>query len=222
MADPREIDNFFNVEAVEHDNETATWFYSRKIALLKIVLPIIAAVLGLTLLFFPTLKKNINEFAIDLVIPDGNIEKMNAEDMLLYVTDSKGRTNNFAAKSIRETATGSQIYELSTLKATMPIVNGEWIDLRSPNGIYNQQTEVLQLPHKVELFYSKGLNVETRNFFYNFNTSSGYSKSPVIGYGFLGHLNSEGMELSADQRIITFVGKTSIIIDEDSLKKESD
>lgn len=222
LTDPREIDNFFNAKAVEQDSGNTPEEYSRKVALLKIVLPIVAAVLGLTLLFFPTLKKDINEFAIDLVIPDGNIEKMNAEDTSLYVTDSKGRTNNFSAKSIKETAAGSQMYELNTLEAMMPVVDGEWLNLRSPDGIYNQQTETLQLPRKVELFYSKGFNIETRNFFYDFKTSSGYSKNPVIGHGFLGYLNSEGMELSVDQNVITFVGKTSIIIDEDSLKKESE
>ena len=205
----------------EQEYKRSAYLHSRKITLIKISLLLLAAILGTSLLFLPTLKKDINEIAIDLIIPNGDIEKMSAEDTTLYVTDAKGRVNNFIAKTIKETSVGSKIYDILKLEASFPLDNGEWIKASSPNGIYDQVKETLQLPRKVELVYSKGMNIDTRNFFYDFKTASGFSKQPVVGYGFLGHLNSEGLQVNADTHTIVFTGKTTIIIDEDSLKKET-
>ncbi len=221
MANTSKIDKFIDGDLAEQEYKRSAYLHSRKIALIKISLLLLAAILGVSLLFLPTLKKDINEIAIDLIIPNGDIEKMSAENTTLYVTDAKGRVNNFTAETIKETAAGSKIYDIIKPKVSFPLANGEWINAGSPNGIYNQAQETLQLPRKVELFYSKGFNIDTRNFFYDFKTSSGFSKQPVVGYGFLGHLNSEGMEIHADSHTIVFTGKTTIIIDENSLKKGS-
>ncbi len=220
MPKSNQIDDFLNNDDSKQRLHHSLDSHSRTFSMIKIALPILAAILCLTLLFLPTLKKDINEFAIDLIIPDGDIEKMTAKDTSLYVTDSKGQINNFNAKSIKETNPGSKIYELNQLDASLPLDGNEWINLRSPDGLYDQVKENIRLPRKVELFYSRGLNIDTRDFIYDFKTTHGYSKHPVVGYGFLGHLNSEGIEISAKDHTLTFIGKTSIIIDENSFKKE--
>lgn len=221
MSNTNKIDKFIDGDLAEQEYKRSACLHSRKITLIKISLLLLAAILGISLLFLPTLKKDVNEIAIDLIIPNGDIEKMSAEDTSLYVTDAKGRINNFSAKTIKETFAGSKIYDILKLQVSFPLDNGESISANSPDGIYNQAQETLQLPRKVELFYSKGLNIDTRNFFYDFKTASGFSKQPVIGYGFLGHLNSEGLEIHADTHTIVFTGKTTIIIDENSFKKEA-
>ena len=215
-----QIDEFFNADINEQQIRKELDSHTRALSLIKISLPILAAVLCLTLLFLPTFKKDINEFAIDLIFPDGDVEKMTAKNTVLYITDSKGQINNFNAESIKETSAGSKIYELIKLDASLPLDGSEWVNIRSPDGLYDQLKETLRLPRKVELFYSRGLNIDTRDFSYDFKTTFGYSHHPVVGYGFLGHLNSEGIEISAKDHTLTFIGKTSIIIDENSLKKE--
>ena len=222
LVEPNKIDDFFNQEAGEKGFHSSVAKSSRTIAMIKIILPLMAAVLGVLLLVWPMLKKDINEFAINLIIPDGDIEKMNVEKTTLYLTDAKGRVSNFVADSVRETEVGSKIYDLLKPEANLPVQNGEWVSIRSPDGFFNQETSQLNLPKKVELFYSKGFNVETRNFWYDFNKSFGYSKQPVVGYGFLGHLNAEGLEISDNGDILTFVGRTSIIIDESCFEKDRD
>lgn len=222
LPNTNQIDSFLNKDLADKNFNQSVGVHSRTITLIKISLPLIAGVLGLTLLFFPTLKKDLNEIAIDLVIPDGDIEKMTAENTSLYITDAKGRVNNFVAQTIKETSSGSQIYDILKPEVSFPLNNDEWINIRSANGIYDQQKGSLQLPHKVEFFYSQGFNIDARNFFYDFKKSSGYSNHPVVGYGFLGHLNSEGLQVYTDQQTLIFKGKTTIIIDESSLKKETD
>lgn len=222
MSQINEIDNFYNQANNHRIAHYPITGRSRVMVFAKIALPILAAVLCLILLFFPVIKKDINEFAIDLIIPDGDIEKMNAENTSLYVTDAKGRINNFNAISIRETSGGSKIYTITKPDATLPLDKDEWINLRSSDATYDQQNETIKMPHKVDVFYSRGLNIETRDFIYDFKQASGYSHNPVVGYGFLGHLNSEGIAVSANDDTITFLGKTTIIIDENNLKKETE
>lgn len=223
MSEHNQIDDFFNADAarkINHDNSAAG---SRFVVLAKLGLPIMAGVLGLTLLVWPTLKKDIKEFAIDLVIPDGDIEKMNIDNTVLYVTDAKGRVNNFTARSIKETSSGSQIYNLDHPEAIMPLGNdGEWFSLKSRDGVFNQKDNSLRLPSKVELFYSAGMNIETRGFYFDFNEAKGYSTQPVVGEGFLGNLSAEKLEVSTAEHILTFRGNTTIIIDEDAFEKEQD
>ncbi|MBQ8677632.1 MAG: LPS export ABC transporter periplasmic protein LptC [Alphaproteobacteria bacterium] len=218
----QKIDDFFNADALGKMNKNVTQSKTqRAIVLAKVLLPITAAVLGLTLLILPTIKKDINEFAIDLAVKGGDIEKMNIENTVVYVTDAKGRVNNFTAENIRETKAGSRIYDLTQPEATLPADGEDWINIKSADGVFNQGENVLRLPSKVEVFYSKGMNIETRDFYYDFKEAKGYSKRPVVGEGFLGYLNAEGLEVSTADDVIAFVGKTAIIIDEKSLKEDA-
>ena len=223
MPEHNQIDDFFNADAagkIQRNNPAAG---SRFVMLAKLGLPILAGVLGLTLLVWPTLKKDIKEFAIDLVVPDGDIEKMNIENTNLYITDAKGRVNNFTARSIKETSSGSQIYNLDHPEIIVPLGNkGEWFSLKSHDGVFNQKENLLHFPSKVELFYSAGMNIETRGFYFDFGIDKGYSTQPVVGEGFLGHLNAEKLEVYTADHIITFVGNTTIIINEDAFEKEQD
>ena len=101
MLNHKEIDKIFNYTKTS-DNNTQNVSSSRAVQIAKILLPIIAGVFGMTLLILPTLKKDINEFAIDLIFPEGDIEKMNIEKTTLYYTDTNGKVNNFIAKEDRK------------------------------------------------------------------------------------------------------------------------
>lgn len=222
MLEPNDIDNYFDADV---SAQKASWAERRHLTVItfvKLILPVIAAVLALTLLLLPSLKKDISEFAIDFMIPEGDIEKMNIEKTVLYLTDAKGRVNNFTAQVVKETEAGSKIYDITMPDASLPIGDKEMINIRSSVGIYNQNESSLTLPHKVELFYSRGFDMETRDFFYDFDKAVGYSNKPVIGSGFLGHLNSEGIEVRDGGNVLVFKGKTMIIIDEESLKGEKE
>ena len=98
--------------------------------------------------------------------------------------------------------------------------NEDWISIKSPKGIYDQNTELLTLTPNVEAFLSRGMTLHTKQAFFNFKTSRGYTESPVTGEGPLGKVNSERLEFSGADDTIAFVGKTTIIIKEESLRKD--
>lgn len=221
MLEPKEIDTYFNAGASQTKApKSKIARHTRKVKLAKLALPSIAAVLAVMLLLIPVLKKDAKEFGLDFAIGEGEIEKLNVEKTTIYVTDKNNRVNNFVATNVRETAAGSKLYDLTTPEAIMPSSDDEWINIKSPSGRFNQKNSILKLNNTVEIFYSRGMNIQTQEASFDFKKSFASSNTTITGEGFIGQINSQGFEFDGNKNIMTFLGKTHIIINEDSLKKD--
>ena len=220
MPDPKKIDAFFEKQTTQKVGLLyQTEKHSRKVMLAKILLPSVAAVLVLILLVFPTLKKDVKEFGLDFIISDGEIEKLDLDKTTVYITDKNNKVNHFTAKKINETKTGSKKYKLIKPEAVMQLNKG-WINIKSPDGTFNQTTNLLHLTNTVEFFFSEGMILKTPEIFFDFKKSFGYSNNRVTGKGSLGNIDAQGLEFSSADDYFAFTGKTTIIIKEESLRKK--
>ena len=214
MLDPKKIDVFFQEKPA---TKTGTFRqmekHSREVLLAKIALPCVAAVLAVTLLVLPSLKKDIKEFGLDFIVANGNIEKLDLDKTTIYLTDKHNKVNHFTAQKINETKAGSKKYKLIAPEAVMQMNKG-WLNIKSPDGLFNQETNLLHLTNMVEAFFSEGMTLHTKEVFFDFNKSFGYSNNPVTGEGTLGKVNAEGLEFSGSDDMLAFTGKTTIIIKE--------
>ena len=221
MLGPKEIDTYFNAGVSKLQTpKSKIARHTRKVMLAKLALPSIAAILAFMLLLIPTLKKDTKEFGLDFAIGAGEIEKLNVEKTTIYITDKNNRVNNFVANNVRETAAGSKLYDLSSPEAIMPSSDQEWINIKSPTGRFNQQTSFLRLTNVVEVFYSRGMNIQTQEATFDLKKSFASSNTPITGEGFIGNIHSEGFEFDGTKDILTFIGKTHIVINEETLKKD--
>lgn len=222
MLDLEKLDSYFNADSEQpvHKKRPLVSRYSRFVKLAKLALPGIAAVLIGLLLLFPSLKKDMRDFKLDITRPkQGELEKLHVENTVFYITDRDNKVNNFVASNIDETEPGSKLVKLTKPEGIMPLDENRWVNIKAPIGYFNQKTNLLELKEDVELFYSEGMNVNTSSAFFDFNTSRSYGRSPVIGQGFLGNLRAEGFEYSADADILTFTGHNDITIKEESFSK---
>ncbi len=219
MLDPKEIDAFFDANALRKKiKKSKITDHTRKVMLVKLTLPIIAGLLAVTLMVFPSLKDDIKDFSLDFNIKKSDFEHLNIKNTTIYITDEKNRVNNFIAKQVQETQTGSKIYDLINPEGMMPLDNNEWININSPDGIFNQNKSLLTLTNTVEIFYSKGMNISTPEACFDFTKSQGWSKHPVTGEGFIGKINSQGFHYDGKSGILSFTGKTHILINQETLK----
>lgn len=219
--DPKEIDTYFNADALmKKVSSSKIARHTRKVMLAKRTLPAIAAIMAVTLMVFPSLKDDIKDFGLDFNIGKGDIEQLNIKNTTMYVTDEKNRVNNFVAQQVQETSANSKIYDLITPEGMMPLDNEEWINIKSPKGIFDQNTSLLKLTNTVEIFYSKGMNISTQEASFDFHKSYGYSNHQVSGDGFIGQIQSQGFEYNGQNNVLSFTGKTHILINEGSLKQE--
>ncbi|MBR2923311.1 MAG: LPS export ABC transporter periplasmic protein LptC [Alphaproteobacteria bacterium] len=219
MLDPKEIDTYFNADALKKKVSSAKIArHTRKVMLAKHTLPAIAAILAVTLIVLPSLKDDIKDFGLDFNIGKGDIEQLNIKNTTMYVTDEKNRVNNFVAQQVQETSANSKIYDLLNPEGMMPLDNEEWINIKSPKGVFDQNTSLLKLTDMVEIFYSKGMNISTQEAFFDFHKSYGYSNHTINGDGFIGQIRAQGFEYKGQNNILSFTGKTHILLNEESLK----
>ena len=191
------------------------------VRLFRLLLPSIAAVLIGVLLVFPSLKKDVRDFKLDITMPKkGELEKLHVENTVLYITDSKNQVNNFTAQSIDETAPGSKLVKLHNPEGMMPLSKENWINIKSPTGYFNQNTNIIQLTEDVKMYYNEGMEVETQELFYDFNSRKGYGNQPVAAEGIFGNLLAEGFIFDSDNQILTFTGHSDITVHEESFKEK--
>lgn len=219
MFDKEKLESFFNAKNFQNKLETETNKRTKNIRRAKLLLPCIAAALIGLLIVFPTLQQNSRDFSIDITRPKkGELEKLHMENTVFYITDKDNKVNNFTAQNIDETEPGSKLIQLTNPEGTLPGSNETWVNIKSPNGFFDQNENILRLEPKVDLFYSDGMDAQTQVMYYDFNKKEGYGNKPVQAQGVFGNLKSEGFRFYTEKNLLVFTGKTYINIREESLK----
>lgn len=225
MIEIRQIDSLFNEDLNKRQTQVQdpTQKHSRMVHRAKLLLPSIAALLVGMLVIFPMLQNDEKEFMLDITRPQkGELEKLHVENTVLHITDKNNKVNNFTADNIDETTPGSKLIQLTNPDGIIPVAEDDWVNIKAPTGLFNQNTNILELSENVEIFYSPGMTMEVPDATVDFNAGKAYSNSPVHAQGYLGDLDSMGFELYNKTGIIIFTGKTHINIKENSLQGKND
>lgn len=222
MLDIKKLDTYFNANSHNSaaKNKKKLTGHSRFVHFAKLALPSLAGVLVAILLIFPSLHQDARDFSLDITRPKkGELEKLHIENTVFYITNKNNKVNNFIASNIDETEPGSKLIKLTKPEGIMPLNNKNWVNIKAPQGFFNQNTNLLELQQNVEMFYSEGMNIVTEQAFFDFNSSQGYGNKPILGDGFIGKIQSEGFEFTAKDDILIFKGHSNITIKEESFKK---
>ena len=183
------------------------------------LLPALAATLVGLLVLVPYLKQDEYNITISITKPKaGELEKLHVENSIFNITDKNNQVHHFTAQSIDETSPGSKLVKLTNPEGTMPAENQQWINIKSPYGYFNQNTNDLRLEEGVEMFYSEGMNLNLKDINFNFDTQYAHSNSPVSGQGIFGAIQAEGFEYYKKDALLIFTGKSNITIREESFK----
>lgn len=222
MFDHEKLDSYFSGKPLSQDSKNSVSRHTRIIRMTKLLLPAIAALLVGLLILFPSLKQTNDEFAIDITYPKkGELEKLHIENTIFYITDKDNKVNNFTADNVDETEPGSKLIKLVNPDGVLPSSNGAWINIKSPTGYYNQETNVLDLVENVDVFYSDGMTSKTEEMTFDFKEGKGYGDKPVTADGVFGKLQSQGFEFYSKQDLLIFTGKTYITVEEESMKENT-
>lgn len=224
MFDHEKLDSYFSGDNISSSHKRPDFTrHTRIIRMTKLLLPSIAALLIGLLILFPTLKKTNDEFAIDITYPKkGELEKLHIENTVFYITDKDNQVNNFTAQNVDETEPGSKLIKLTEPDGVLPSKNNTWINIKSPTGFYNQETNILNLTDNVDLFYSDGMTAETLKMTFDFKNRKGWGNDPVTANGVFGNLKSQGFEFYTQDGLLIFTGKTYITVEEESFKENND
>ena len=222
MFDRSKIDAYFTSQPQATISRSAEQRRSRIIRLTKLLLPALSAGLIALLVLIPYIKQEEYDITISITKPKANeLEKLHVEKSVFDITDKNNQVHHFTAQNIDETAPGSKLVKLTNPEGTMPSENQQWINIKSPTGYFDQNTNDLKLENGVEIFYSEGMNLTAKDLNFNFNTQYGHSNNPISGQGIFGAIQAEGFEYHKKDSLLIFVGKSNITIREESFKSRN-
>ena len=193
--------------------------YSRFVGMMKVLLPVGAALLIILVAAWPYLQPADGRFLIGFsTMVATEAESPNIVNPRLVGIDADNNPFSITADlaknfQIRKDFwdTGEPV-ELEMPKADLTLEDGSWLVLTAETGLLSPAEKTLELTGAVNLFHDSGYELRTEIATIDLQAGAAGSDVAVEGQGPFGNLNAEGMKLSDKGRTITFTGKAKLII----------
>jgi lipopolysaccharide export system protein LptA len=211
MFDSRKIDAYFNDPDSLNRPKTAPAkpAISGWQRFVKLGFPCLAAALIGVVMVLPNIKKSV-DLQNNITMPRKNeMEKLHVEQTVFSMTDSKNRVNYVTADSLDETEPGSQKVKIVNPHATIPTDKGE-ILLSSQEGLFNQQTNVLELFNDVHAVVNETTDIKTQSAAFDFNTDIGHGNEHIDASGDWGTLQADAWTFDKKTNVLTLTGHSVV------------
>ena len=187
--------------------------YTRFVALMKILLPGLAAALLVLVAAWPRLQASLDHLRlhfsrIDLTAA-GDLRMVNAR---FSGIDKLHRPYVVTAEVARQTPGRNDLIALEGPQADMTLTNGAWVAVTSYTGVYYSQPQLLNLYGDVRLYHDRGYELTTDSAHLNLPAGTGEGSDPVAGQGVFGDIVSQGFRLLDHGATIIFTGKARLHI----------
>ncbi len=192
--------------------------YSRFVRSLKLALPIAAALLVTLLIAWPQLEWQAPPPAPIQVKPE-DAESLSMFDARYVGSDEHNRPFTITADSARQLASPDQRVQLSHPQADMTLQSGAWVALSADQGLFDRDTELLELQGAVTIHHDQGYRLTTESARVDVKRGVAESDAPVAGQGPIGELTGEGFRVSNEGRTLLLIGKSSLLLRPDEMKR---
>ena len=186
--------------------------YSRFVGAMRWLLPVVALGLILLVALWPQLKMDEDEFRIGFAALD--MMDVTRDEMLnpryTGVDEEDQPFTVTASKAIRAQNDASLI-ELDKPQADMTLDNQAWVSVTAREGIYNQDSQVLDLSGEVAIFHDSGYQFHTESARLDLNRKTARGEDPVTGHGPLGQIVSDGFFIDHNKSRVPFTGQAKLI-----------
>jgi lipopolysaccharide export system protein LptC len=182
--------------------------YSRFVGLAKRILPAVAVILLVLIIAWPRLQT-----VVDFPLP--RLDPREAQDLRMVNArytglDRLSRPFVVTAEVARQNSSADQLISLEGPKGDMTTANGSWFELTAFTGVYQPQTQLLDLFGNVQLFQDKGNEFRTDSAHMDMVNGTAEGNDPVEGQGPFGHIAGEGFRIRERGDVIIFTGKSHL------------
>jgi len=187
--------------------------YSRFVGLMKVALPIAAAVLALMIVIWPQIEKESEGFRLGFssITPE-DVKGQRVVNARFNGLDSDGRPYTVTADSAVQADGGAEPVTLEFPKADIMLGGDAWLALAADTGIYRKPLQTLDLERNVTGFHDQGYEFRTSRAAIDLEAGTAAGDAPVVGHGPLGELQSQGFSLGDRGERIVFTGKSRLVI----------
>lgn len=186
--------------------------YTRFVAMMKLVLPVIAAVVIALVVAWPQLKSKPEGFRLGLsnitVHEKGGQQVVNAR---FTGNDKEERPFTVTADSAFQIEEKGNAFALEFPKADIAMSDGSWMALTAEAGRYDKKAQTLRLAGGVNLFHDAGYEFHTPSALIDLGKGSAFGEQPVTGQGPLGTLDASGFRVLDRGKRLIFTGKARLV-----------
>jgi lipopolysaccharide export system protein LptC len=187
--------------------------YTRFVALMKFLLPAVAVGLLMLVAAWPRIEASLDR--LKFALP--RLDLSEARDLRMVNArfsgiDKQNRPFTVTAETARQNPSKDDLVSLEAPKADISLQSGAWVAVHSDTGIYQQQTQILDLFGRVHLFHDRGIEfvTDTARVFMNEGRAEG--DDPVAGQGAFGEVAAEGFRLLDKGERVVFTGKSRLML----------
>jgi lipopolysaccharide export system protein LptC len=188
--------------------------YSRFVALMKFVLPAVAAGLLLLVIAWPRLQPGVER--LRLGIP--KVDVSDASDFRMLNAhysgiDRQNRPFTITAETARQMSGKDDLVALEAPKGDMTLQSGSWLAVTADTGTYQSHAQKLDLFGHVDLFHDRGYEFRTDSAYVDMAAGTAEGDKPVEGQGVFGTITAQGFRLIDRGATIVFTGKSHLVLE---------
>lgn len=188
--------------------------HSRVVALLKVLMPASALTLLLLVAAWPRIQGAIEHLHFKLP----RLDVSQARDLRMVNARYSGldrheRPFTLTAESARQRPGTDDLVELETPKGDMTTLSGTWIALSAFTGVYQPQSQLLDLFGEVNLYQDKGNEFRTDTAHVDMGRGTAEGHDAVEGHGPFGTVTATGFRIEQHGDVIVFTGKSRLVLE---------
>jgi len=187
--------------------------YSRRVALLKRILPATGVALLLLVAAWPRLGPLID--SVRLGFPAIDLREARELKMVnprYSGIDRHNRPYVVTATIGRQTPDRDDLMSLENPKADMDLRPGSTATVKAATGIYQAQAQLLDLFDDVNLLREDGTRFLTRSAHVDLTDNTAKGDEPIVGHGPSGDLTAQGFRILEKGDTVLFTGASDLVL----------
>ena len=188
--------------------------YSRRVALLRLLLPAIGVALLLLVAAWPRLRPLIESVGLGAPAIDLRAAReLTMVDPRYNGLDRSNRPYTVTAAVARQIPDRTDLLALKTPKARMMMAHGDPVFVTGAEGIYQSQAQLLDLSGGVDLVRRDGTRFRTATAHLDFADNTADGDDRVVGHGPQGDITGQGFRIRDKGNTVIFTGRSTVLLD---------
>ncbi len=187
--------------------------YSRRVLFLKRMLPAIGLTLLLLVAVWPRLHPLLQQVQLGFPAIDlREARELRMVDPRYAGLDRYNRPYVVTAAVGRQLPDRNDVMALEQPKAVMTVHGGASVVVTAASGVYQSQSQLLDLFDDVNLIHENGTRFVTRRAHVNLSDDTAEGHDPVEGHGPSGDITGEGFQILSKGDTIVFTGRSDLLL----------
>jgi lipopolysaccharide export system protein LptC len=185
--------------------------YSRIVKKLRLILPILAAILIVVVFVLAGPDDAAQIMDADKVLPGGEAGQNELVTPRFESQDGDAQPYSVTATRAFQKQ-GANVIELEKPVADMTLKDNTWLALKANDGEYNQENQKIHLKGNVRLFHDEGYELVTDAVDIDIKNQTAQSDQPVRGHGPVGRIKASGFEAQSSADLLRFKGPAKLTV----------